>query len=104
MEVAVPDEVLQVQQISFALPPASQVRTSTPRRCRDSVDVLLEEPAALQPQQPVRTTRHTHDNVLAPIVGPGARHAYRMGHEIPLDYNNDTIEHHRYTISVQNHM
>ena len=31
------------------------------------------------------------DNILAPIVSPGARRAYRMGQEITLDYDNDSI-------------
>ena len=88
-EVTVPEEVLLLQQTASALPPASKLRTSTRRRCRDSVDVLLVDAEAVQPQQAVRTHRYT--DILAPVVAPGARHAYRIGQGINLDYGNDSI-------------
>ena len=97
-EVVLPDEVLQLQRTASALPPVSKVRTTTRRSCRDSVDVLLEEAEAMLPQQPRRRCRgrvdvllgeaeaeaeavqsqqavNTHwyaDNILAPVVAPGA--------------------------------
>ena len=60
------------------------------RRCRGRVDVLLEDAEAVQPQQAVRAHRYT-DNILAPVVAPGARHAYRIGQDINLGYGNDSI-------------
>ena len=91
-KVPVPEQVQQIRQTASAVLLASQSKVSTSRRCRDSVEVLLEEAEAMQPQQAVRTRRHIDNVLLSNKEVPGARHAYRMSQSIALDYNNNSNE------------
>ena len=56
------------------------------RRCRDSVDILVEEARGFEPQHLRRRMLPLHAPLMSGEEVPGARLQYRLGQEIELEY------------------